>query len=66
MLAGRTVVFAAHRLSLLRLADRILLLSDGRILEAGTHDELMSLGRHYYGLFRMELGLPTRPVVSEF
>ncbi len=39
---GRTTFVIAHRLSTIRLADLILLLEDGRIVERGSHDELMA------------------------
>jgi ATP-binding cassette subfamily B protein len=42
--AGRTVILVAHRLSTLRDADRILVFSDGRIVESGRYDELAGRG----------------------
>jgi ATP-binding cassette, subfamily B, bacterial len=48
LLAGRTTFVIAHRLSTVRRADVILLLEDGRIIERGTHDELMTARSAYY------------------
>jgi ATP-binding cassette subfamily B protein len=52
--AGATVVLISHRLATIRHADRILLLSDGRVAEAGRHDELMDLDGDYAALFRLQ------------
>ena len=60
LMVGRTTFVIAHRLSTVRNADRILVLSDGRILQQGTHDELMRSGGLYRDLyerqFRVEVG----------
>lgn len=48
---GRTSFVIAHRLSTIRAADRILVIDKGRIRESGTHQELMSLKGHYFGLY---------------
>lgn len=51
VLTGRTSLIIAHRLSTIRHADIILVVHDGRIIERGTHDELMALGGRYHELY---------------
>lgn len=53
---GRTSLVIAHRLSTIREADRILVLSEGRIVEQGRHDELVALRGHYYNLHALQHG----------
>jgi len=52
LLRGRTSFVVAHRLSTIRQADLVLVLDQGRIIERGTHDELLNLQGHYAALYR--------------
>jgi ATP-binding cassette, subfamily B, bacterial len=66
-LAGRTAVVIAHRLSTVRAADLILVIEDGRVVERGTHLELLALGGRYEELYRTQFehhDSPAAPVVA--
>ena len=51
---GKTVIFISHRLSTTRHADRIYMFEEGRIIESGSHDELMLLNGKYAEMFNVQ------------
>jgi subfamily B ATP-binding cassette protein HlyB/CyaB len=57
IIKGRTVIIVAHRLSTVRHADRIITLERGRLVEDGTHDELIVTGGRYASLHRIQAGI---------
>jgi ATP-binding cassette, subfamily B, bacterial len=59
---GRSVLLVSHRFSTVRSADRIYVLEQGRISEAGDHDQLMSLGGRYAELFELQASAYRRPL----
>jgi ABC-type multidrug transport system fused ATPase/permease subunit len=56
LMEGRTSFMIAHRLSTIRKADKILVINHGRLVEHGTHDELLLAGGVYYGLYEAQNG----------
>jgi ATP-binding cassette subfamily B multidrug efflux pump len=56
LMAGKTVIAVAHRLSTLARMDRLVVLAEGRVAEMGTHAELLARGGAYAKLWRMQSG----------
>jgi subfamily B ATP-binding cassette protein MsbA len=54
LMRGRTSLIIAHRLSTVEQADRILVMHEGRMVETGTHAELLAAGGHYANLYRLQ------------
>lgn len=58
LMEGRTVLVIAHRLSTVKSADVVAVVSDGQIAESGTHDELLSQNGIYTALVKRQLQSP--------
>jgi ATP-binding cassette subfamily B multidrug efflux pump len=70
VMAGRTALVIAHRLSTIRAVDRIVVFHRGRVIETGSHDELLAKGGVYARLYRLqfaveELAKPVQPAEQE-
>jgi ABC-type multidrug transport system fused ATPase/permease subunit len=64
LLVGRTTLIIAHRLSTVQRADRLVVLEHGRIVEEGTHGELLALGGMYARLYQRQFR-EVVPVLAE-
>jgi len=65
LFTGRTTVVIAHRLTTIANASRVLVFERGRLIEAGTHDELLALGGHYKALYDTYYAHQTAEEISE-
>ena len=63
--AGRTAIYISHRFSTVRQADRILFLEGGRLVEQGSHDELMRLNGRYARLFSLQAAAYTGQSIAD-
>jgi ATP-binding cassette subfamily B protein len=62
---GRTAIYISHRFSTVRQADRILFLEHGRLVEEGTHAELMALDGRYAQLFTLQAAAYTGEPIDD-
>ena len=60
LISGRTSVVIAHRLSTIRKAQKIIVLDNGNLIEAGTHEQLLAAGGHYSKLYQMQFSDTTK------
>jgi subfamily B ATP-binding cassette protein MsbA len=65
LMKGRTTLVIAHRLSTIRHADQIIAMQDGRVIESGTHDELLAAGGVYASLHSMQFQRADQVVATD-
>jgi ATP-binding cassette subfamily B protein len=65
LMEGRTTLVIAHRLATIRDADRILVLDKGRLIDEGTHDQLVKKGGRYAELAKLQFRSDSYPAVAE-
>jgi subfamily B ATP-binding cassette protein MsbA len=56
VMKDRTTLVIAHRLSTIENADKVIVLREGRVIEQGTHDELLAMGKAYARLYQTQFG----------
>ena len=57
----KTIIFISHRLSTIKNVDEIIFINDGKIIEKGTHENLIQLKGYYYNLFQEQLNSKMTP-----
>lgn len=55
IVCSSTTIVVAHKLQSIRNADQIFVIADGKLVESGTHDDLVNKGERYYGLVKSQL-----------
>lgn len=65
LMAGRTSIVIAHRLSTVQRADRIVVVVAGEVVEAGTHRQLLARGGMYARLYELQFQAPTLPIAAD-
>jgi ATP-binding cassette subfamily B protein len=64
LMEGKTAIAIAHRLSTIRDVDRIFVLDGGRIVETGSHEELLASGGLYHHLYRLQIRSEEKPAMA--